>query len=341
MTNEMFAQLTEEVREYLEKLSILSPATIAACKSGEDFEVCVRDALAAVLIKNEIKAEIQYEQGSHSFPDIVIVFEDGSKYGVEVKSSTGVGRSWKINGNSVLGSTKKDVIDTYVMFGKTAVGHQAFRCKRYEDCVADVAVTHSPRYRIDMELEQGTTFFDKSGLSYQQISSADKPIALITEYFRSKGQHAWWLAESTPAAIRMLSDIPTEERKMLIGYCFAHFPEVFSTSGNKFSRCAMWLASEHSIVSSSLRDNFSAGGKFEYGEFGRISRIYKTLEECRDYVVKALDEAIVEELCADWGEEITEPYVEYDKVAEWMRIIAQKYSPMPYTLKLIKTIMRK
>ena len=327
MTNEAFARLVDEVREYLENLATTNPAVIAACRSGEDFEVCVRDAIAAVLDSNGIHAEIQYEQGSHTFPDIVLVFDNGDKYGIEVKCSTGTGRSWKINGNSVLGSTKEDVIDTYVMFGKTAPGHQAFRCKRYENCVADVAVTHSPRYRIDMDLAPGATFFDKSGLSYHQISSAEKPIELITDYFRSQGQHAWWLAESTPAAIRMFSDISAEERKALLGYCFAHFPEVFSTSSNKFSRCAMWLAAEHSIVSSSLRDNFSAGGKYEYLDYGRIPRIFDTLEDCKQFVLKALDEASIEQLCEDWRLPFHPEFRTYSKLSAWLGVASASCPP--------------
>ena len=327
MTPEQFAELVEKIRQYLEDLSHTNPAAITACRSGEDFEVCVRDAVEAVLLREGICANIQYEQGSHTFPDIVLAFSNGDKYGIEVKSSTGTGRSWKINGNSVLGSTKEAVIDTYVMFGKTAMGHQAFRCKRYEDCVADVAVTHSPRYRIDMDLAPGTTFFDKSGLSYQQISNAEKPIDLITEYFRSQGQHAWWLAESTPAAIRMFSDISVEERKVLLGYCFAHFPEVFSTSSNKFSRCAMWLAAEHSIVSSSLRDNFSAGGKYEYLDYGRIPRIFDTLESCRKYVLRALDEATIEQLCEDWRVPYQEEFRTYNKLSAWLGVASASCPP--------------
>lgn len=319
MTSEMFARLVEEIREYLEHIAATNPGLIAACRNGEDFEVCVRDATAAVLERNGINAEIQYEQGSHTFPDIVLVFDNGDTFGIEVKSSTGTSRSWKINGNSVLGSTKEDVIDTYVMFGKTTLGHQAFRCKRYEDCVADVAVTHSPRYRIDMDLTPGTTFFDKSGLSYQQISSAEKPIELITDYFRSQGQHAWWLAESTPAAIRMFTDLPREEQQKLLGYCFAHFPEVFSNKTNKFSRCAMWLAAEHSIVSSSLRDNFSAGGRvnmtFAERSFERVPRIFDTLRSCKRYVVAALMEASPEELQDDWGYDHP---INREKVTAWI-----------------------
>jgi hypothetical protein len=346
MTPELFAEFVEKVRQYLEALSNTNPAVIAACKSGEDFEVCVRDAAAAVLAREGIQAEIQYEQGSHVFPDVVLVFANGEKYGIEVKSSTSTSsKNWKINGNSVLGSTKEDVVDTYIIFGKTAIGNQGFRCKRYEDAIANVAVTHSPRYAIDMDIASNETFFAKSGLTYKQISESNDPIGQITAYFRSQGQHAWWLAESTPAAIRMLSDIPAEERKVLLGYCFAHFPEVFSSSTTKFSRCAMWMAAEHSIVSSSLRDNFSAGGKIEYGQFGKISRIYKTLEDCREYVLKALEDAAVEELYADWGLAYRDSYVDFDKVANWLQVATSHCPPMSETgynsLKLFLSIMRK
>lgn len=320
MTIDQFAALVEDVRQFLEDLAHTNPAVIAACKSGEDFEVCVRDAIESVLVRKGILAEIQYEQGSHTFPDIVLIFEDRKKYGIEVKSSSGTGRSWKINGNSVLGSTRKDVIATYILFGKTAMGYQAFRCKRYEDCIVDVAVTHSPRYRIDMDLAPGTTFFDRAGLSYRQISSSEKPIELITDYFRSQGQHAWWLAESTPAAIRMFSALTDEKKKTLLGYCFAHFPEVFSSDTTKFSRCAMWLVSEHSVVSSSLRDNFSAGGRFVYLEFGRIPRIFDTLNKCKAYVIRSLNESTMENLCEDWGIDYLPEFEGNDKLSAWIGI---------------------
>ena len=77
MTPEFFAEFVEKVRQYLEDISTTNPAVIAACKSGEDFEVCVRDAAAAVLAREGIQAEIQYEQGSHVFPDVVLVFANG------------------------------------------------------------------------------------------------------------------------------------------------------------------------------------------------------------------------------------------------------------------------
>ena len=221
MTSIEFGKIVEQICQYLKHLSETSPKLIAACKTGEDFEQCVFDATEATLASLGIQSTVFYTPGSHVFPDIVVEFNHGEKYGIEVKSSTSSSsKNWKINGNSVLGSTKEDVIDTYIVFGKTAIGNQGFRCKRYEDAIANVAVTHSPRYAIDMEIASNETFFAKSGLTYKQISESDDPIGQITAYFRSQGQKAWWLSESTPAAIRMFSDLSDEEQGELIGYCF-------------------------------------------------------------------------------------------------------------------------
>lgn len=346
MTSMEFGKIVEQICQYLKRLSETNPKLIAACKTGEDFEHCVFDATEATLASLGIPATVFYTPGSHVFPDIVVEFTHGERYGIEVKSSTSsTSKNWRINGNSVLGSTKEDVIDTYIVFGKTAIGNQGFRCKRYEDAIANVAVTHSPRYAIDMEIANNETFFAKSGLTYKQISESEDPIGQITAYFRSQGQKAWWLAESTPAAIRMFSDLDGEEQLKLLGYCFAHFPEVFSSRSNKFSRCAMWLVAEHSIVSSSLRDNFSAGGRFEYLDFGRIPRIFKTLEDCREYVLQALDDATVEELYEDWGLEYRSSYANFDKFIDWAQIASNYCPPVSETgyvsLKLFRSIMRK
>lgn len=330
MTPEQFGALVEDIRQYLEGLSQKDPRVIAACKTGEDFEVCVRNAVEVVLAESGIQAEIKYEQGGHMFPDIVLAFENGDQYGIEVKSSTSIGRSWKINGNSVLGSTKEDVIDTYVMFGKTAMGHQAFRCKRYEDCVADVAVTHSPRYRIDMDLEPGTTFFDKSGLSYKQISESEDPIGQITAYFRSQGQKAWWLSESTPAAIRMFSDLSNEEQAELIGYCFAHFPEIFSSSSKKFHRCAMWMVTERSVVAPSLRDSFTAGGRVDISLYGatyeNVPQIFNNLRIYRKHIVDAIENASIEELREDWNYPGALDDSINSRITAWVSVTAEKFS---------------
>ena len=344
MTSENFRNFVEKICQNLESISKANPEVIAACNTGTAFEQCVVNVIYNILDDFDSNANIDYTPGSHAFPDVVIKFPDGTDYGIEIKSSVSKSsKNWKTLGNSILGRTRIPVKDTYIIFGKTALGNQAFRFKRYEDAITDIAVTHSPRYQIDMDLEPKETFFKKSGIAYQTISTADKPIELITDYFKSLGHHAWWLAESTPAAIRMLSDLPTEEKKEFIGYCFVHFPEVFSNTGDRYKRCATWLASEHSIVSSSLRDNFSAGGKIKYEDFGYIPKIFDTLIKCKPYVLKALDDATIEELHRNWGESYRPEYEELNKLYEWLRIASNHCQPAIETgydsLKLLIRIM--
>ncbi len=306
MTSVEFAKIVEKICKRLEFLSVKNPNLIAACNTGESFEKCVVDATKETLSALGIPHIVSYTPGSHVFPDIIVEFESGERYGIEVKSSSSPNsKNWKINGNSVLGSTKEDVADTYIIFGKTAIGNQGFRYRRYEDAIANVAVTHSPRYAIDMELSPGETFFAKSKLTYNQISESDDPIGLITTYFRSKGEKAWWLAENTPAAIRMFSDLSVEEQSKLTGYCFAHFPEIFSSGCKKFYRSALWLITEQSVVSPSLRDNFTAGGRINISlddaMYQNVSRIFSSLYRDRENILSELTDASSDELLTDWG----------------------------------------
>ncbi len=320
MTTAEFAAFVEQVCHVLEGISQQNPERVTSCNTGEKFEMLVAEATEVAVDRDFPGAQIHYVPGSHAFPDIVVEFLGGDRYGIEVKSSSSsTSRSWKINGNSVLGSTKENVLDTYIVFGKTARGHHAFRYKRYEDAVANVGVTHSPRYLIDLEIAPNETFFAKSGLSYQEISQSDNPIGLITDYFRSQGQRAWWLAESDSATLRLFGELSAEEQDDLIGYCFAHFPEVFSAGSKKFSRCAIWMVMDRSVVSTSLRDNFSAGGrtdvKTKNGEYLRVSRVFKSLHEHRAAVRKALALATSEELFADWR-----------VIVDWMRQSLQSHA---------------
>lgn len=327
MTTEEFATFVERVCLALEELSQENPERVAARNTGEKFEACVAEAVQEVINANYHGATIHYTPGSHAFPDIVVEFVGGERYGIEVKSSSSAtSRSWKINGNSVLGSTKENVLDTYIIFGKTARGNQAFRYKRYEEAVANVGVTHSPRYLIDLDVTPEETFFAKSGLSYQEISQSDNPIGLITDYFRSQGQKAWWLAESDSATLRLFGDLPAREQDSLIGYCFAHFPEIFSSGSKKFSRCAIWMIMDRGVVSTSLRDNFSAGGRVDIHVSGEtycdVFRVFKSLQKHRVAVRRELSLATSDKLRDDWGIAVQIPPIFERRAEIWSTVVA-------------------
>ncbi len=325
MTEQDFDRVIDEILKYLENDCKQNPDSYR--KSGEDFEPCVYRATSATLNHFGLKDKIDYTPGGHGFPDIVISGEEGNKFGIEVKSSSSTGNSWKINGNSVLGNTRVPGIrKNMIVFGKMRGVDSLFRAREYEKCIANVAVTHSPRYLIDLDVEDGDSFFDKSHLTYMEVSKSEQPIKRITEYFRSIGQTAWWLAESTPAAIQTFSELPRLEQRRLMGYAFAHFPEVFSNSASKFKNLASWLVLENSIVDPSLRDRFTAGGRktVEAGNliYPKLPQIFTNLREYHVEVLRELENADLEKLGEHWGI-IPSPILER-RIKQWVSITAEK-----------------
>lgn len=339
-----FEKFVYAVCKKLEQYAAKNPRAIAACNKGEKFELCVVQATKEIAESQYPHAAVEYNAGSHAFPDIIVDFGGQGRYGIEVKSSSSAtSKSWKINGNSILGSTKQDVMDTYIIFGKTALGHQEFRYKRYEDAVANVVVTHSPRYAIDLDLAPGETFFERSGISYQEMQQSESPIQLVTDYFKRQGLSAWWLTESAPAALRLYSDLSPFEQEELIGYCLAHFPELFSKSSKKFYRSAVWLTTVRSVIAPSLRDSFTAGGKAdittENATYHTLPRIYTILREHRRIVLRTLNEAPAEELAEDWNWPYDLRNTFKEKFGLWVALVCENTSHKKYDGHSIKDIL--
>ena len=145
-----------------------------------------------------------------------------------------------------------------------------FKYRLYQDCLYDIAVTHSPRYLIDMELNAGKSIFDKLGLNYYELRLKDNPIKSIVEYYRSISRHGeepWWMdSGETPEVVlkptvSLWSNLSAGEQVVLRNEAMARFPEIFGRGSSKYQKLASWLAARHGIVDSSLRDRFSAGGK--------------------------------------------------------------------------------
>ena len=243
-------------------------------KGAQKLEPEVKLALDIVAKGTKFENTIEIISGQR-FPDIVAA----KYYGVEVKSTKD--DKWSMIGGSVAEGTRVENVEhIFILFGKL---HRPieFRTRRYEDCLCDIAVTHSPRYKIDMELKKGDTIFDKMGISYDEMRKLDNPIDPVVQYFRSilkPGESLWWVngedatAGATPAKIRMWKTLSKPEREELIAQGFALFPELFSNSPNKYERFTLWLVANHGVVSSSMRDPFSAGGQIDFEVNGRLYR---------------------------------------------------------------------
>lgn len=330
--NSLFHNIIDQTIQLLKEISHSNPNYFTSCKNGEDFESIVVSQLSIILSKNGIdpSSHLDYKKGSHRFPDIILTLNQ-QKFGIEVKSSSSNKNNWKINGNSILGSTKDpSVQEIFIIFGKLSIKHLDFKARKYEDCIINVVVTHSPRYLIDMNATKEETFFYKSNISYQQLSNSKNPINLITEYFHHIGQEAWWLSESTPATLRFFTDIPTEEKNTILAYGYVHFPELVGSGTKKYKRYALWLITEQSIISTSLRDDFSAGGKadiiFENLHHYRVPQIFNRLRKIKNYVLKELETSSPESLASDWNVTNYPDNTLISKLNAWIDIAASYMS---------------
>ena len=138
--------------------------------SPEEFERQVAEALNHAAQGTAFESTIQLVTG-HKFPDISVM----DHYGIEVKSTKS--NHWKTLGNSVLESTRIREIETIYIFFAQLLKDPKLKFRKYQDCLSEVQITHSPRYMIDMDLPPGQSIFDKMGMDYEEVRLNERPIS--------------------------------------------------------------------------------------------------------------------------------------------------------------------
>ncbi len=263
--------------------------------------------------------------GGQKFPDIVAK----KYYGVEVKTTTQ--NHWKTTGNSVLESTRVDNVERIFMLFAKLANPIEFRCRPYEEVLSEVVVTHSPRYLIDMNLEQGKTIFDKIKMPYDILRKKENPIRPIIDYYKSKlkpGEELWWMdAENNSKAsnivIRIWNNLSLKEKEKLTIQAMVYFPELFGNSGNKFGRLAIWLVTHEAVVCPNVRDLFTAGGKNDYvinkKVYQKIPRILLNLFDNIPSIIEIIMQTPAFELSEYWETKTTDK----TKLFDWIELIAE------------------
>lgn len=228
---------------------------------GKKFEVRVLSHMKEKATGTPFENSIELVSGQ-KFPDIIA----NKFYGIEIKTTKR--DHWITTGNSVLEGTRIDGVERiYMLFGKMVKPFE-FKCRLYQDCLSDVVVTHSPRYKIDMELQKGKTIFDKLGIPYEKLRNAQNPIRPIVDYYRQflePGEEVWWMDQEDPISkdlrIKLWNNLDTETRKSYMAKAMVLFPEIFSNRPDKFNKLAVWLVNFESVVCPNIRDIFTAGGR--------------------------------------------------------------------------------
>lgn len=242
---------------------------------------------------------VEYNQDAHSFPDIVVQTPD-EKFGIEVKSSQS--KNWETLGGSINESTKvMGLSEIFILFGKNIDQHIQVRIKAFSQCVKSVAVTHSPRYLIDMNLEDGADLFSQLNTSYTAVCAADSPFDIFKQYFKDKAKKSntkfWFLSDEENERtsetfqnleLRFFKQLSFEEQQQLICEAIVLYPEdLFGFTHSKYENANLFFLSRN-VISNSMRDNFSAGGKIEYFGEKLPQKIQLLLDENNLNIIRGL-----------------------------------------------------
>lgn len=277
--------------------------------------------------------DIQLISGQR-FPDIVAA----KHFGVEVKSTKE--NKWTSTGSSIVESTRvEDVEHIYMLFGKLGGTPAEFMCKPYQDCLCDIAVTHSPRYLIDMNIPKGNTIFSKMGVEYDDFRLSDNQIDTVRNYYvekiKNQNQAAmpWWIGgeNTTSPTLRLWSKgtLKPEEETKYKAEMLLLFPKDICSSN--FNRAALWLCIRHSVINTHFRDLFTAGGKVTicgYCYPAIIERILKLAPVAKELLkenslLPDMQEnnpelLHVKDKYAFWVKQITECYPEIKPLNDWL-----------------------
>jgi len=290
---------------------------------GRNLEPYVKDVMTDLAVGTVFENTIELI-GGQKFPDIIAK----KYYGIEVKTTTQ--NHWKTTGNSVLESTRVDNVERiFMLFAKLASPIE-FRCRPYEEVLSEVVVTHSPRYLIDMNLEQGKTIFDKIKIPYDALRKNENPIRPIVDYYKSKlkpGEELWWMdaennSKPSSIVIKIWNNLSAREKQELKNRSMIYFPELFGNSNDKFGRLAIWLVTREAVVCPNVRDLFTAGGKSDcvIGNkmYQKVPRIFLNLFDNLPNIVEAIMQTSAFELSEYWEIQTTDN----TKLFDWIDLVA-------------------
>jgi hypothetical protein len=278
--------------------------------SPTKLEEVTRDLLKDVAPQTPFRPEDITLVSGHSFPDITAT----DFYGIEVKSTKE--DKWTSVGSSIVESTRNSTVENiYMLFGKLGGRPPEFRLRPYQDCLSDIAVTHSPRYLINMDMPSKDNIFVKMNKPYEyfrQLEEQDK-ISEVRKYYMQKAkaegkkEMPWWMGETTNINLSFYNDLPITARNEMMVRCYIIFYSMYDSDPQaRYKSIALWLCNHYSLLCPNMRDFFTAGGiclvKIN-GENIQCPHIVGELLEKIPYIKKLLndpDEDLIKDINYFW-----------------------------------------
>lgn len=250
--------------------------------NGKGFEDLIYNILLRLTSEN-INIKIINHFGHH-FPDITVLI-DNTKYGIELKSRNN--GSWSTNGNSVFESiSMDDYEEIYILFGSKDINKNKYfiEYSPYWQSTAAIIVTHSPRFKIDMK-NNSSIFVNKKDYDNFRNMNENSKTLFVQNYFKDnkKKKNSWYIPESSiNLKPEKYSNLNVKEKEKILCEMLILFPiDLLKTNYSEknnanYEKCFEYMYSNYFCYSTSLRDIFTAGGKWKYHEinFPQILKKY-------------------------------------------------------------------
>ncbi len=319
-----FQTLMRNSTNHLNDLTINKPNYFLNT-SAKNVEKIVYEAMKYSAEGTPFEGTIELVSG-HKFPDIIA----GKYYGTEVKSTQL--NKWDGFGNSIFEGTRVTNIDRiYITFGKMSSPIE-FKSKPYEECISGIVVDHSPRYHIDMKIQEKKvkTIFEVLGISYDDFRRLPntKQVELIATKSRESlkdGESLWWSQNNKDKIfdqkLKLFSTLSLSEKERITAKALGLFPELLGFSNrNKYNRFLMWLVTENNIVTGNVRDSFSSGGQINFtlksGLTIRVPAVLGRLVKYKDLIVETINSTEETELKEYWNVQ----YIDKDRISQWINL---------------------
>ena len=254
------------------------------------------------------------------FPDITA----GRYYGVEAKQIHK--DSTRTRGNSIFEGTRTGGVESvYLVMCWNASQQSKVAWRKYEDAIAGVVITHSPRYLLDVQLEQDEKLFDKLGLPYDEFRNLNQPgmMKKVRELYAGQDDNLWWIETRDRAPMQHFEALDNATKHRLIGEAFFLCPVVFGDDMRRkyATPMAYWLS--QGFASQVIRDKFtSSGTRMIDGVY--VPQIIARAIRHKNDILRAADSVDDELILQFWR--VGEPPDQDDRIKQWLKHVWRYYS---------------
>lgn len=285
---------------------------------GTEFEKIVYEEL-----KNAGIPEENITHRTNKFPDYII--DDGTrKVGIEVKKTDA--DKWEVPGGSIYESLRNNV-ETYVLMGKYGGTPDAVY-RKYEECISDLKVTHSPRFLLKMDVDPGEDYLSrKNATDLLDLPEGPELNRRIRELLRTD-KDTWYGGETEMTAIAEYASLGAEEKNAIFIDAVTLFPE---TTGSDYKSFAPWMVYKCLVWCPNVRDVFSAGGTRDCGGFWGSAVMGRILDN-NVQIKKRISEMTNEEIEAQWG--LTDKMDLPERIEKWIGLVGKRISVSSKVVKL-------